>query len=106
MCYHSPSRRSAQKAGGVQEGRPCRLYARGEGRGEEAERNVVGGGTGGDPGGCPCPSRMPPAAGEKYGGMADGAAVNSKWYGTGCAGMARCPIPAIRPKSPITPQIM
>ena len=33
--------------------------------------------------------------------MADSAAVNGKWDGTGCAGMARCPLPAKWPWSPI-----
>ena len=38
--------------------------------------------------------------------MSDGAAVNSKRYWTGCAGMAICPIPAIWPRSPRPFQIL
>ena len=49
--------------------------------------------------GFPYPSCTPLAAGDKYGGMADGAAVKSKRDRTGCAGMARCLIPAIWPRS-------
>ena len=78
---------------------PCRNSKGGEIRGAEAEFKAVIGGTGGDPGGdpsgCPCPSRMPLAMGDEYVGMADGAAVDSKWGRTGCAGMSRCPLPAI-----------
>ena len=50
---------------------------------------AIGRGTSRDPGGCPCPSRMHIEVGDKYGGMANVSAVNSKWDGTGCAGMTR-----------------
>ena len=35
--------------------------------------------------------------------MSDGAAVHSKWDGNGCAGMARCLLPAMLTRSPIPP---
>ena len=38
---------------------------------------VVIGGTGVDPGGCPCPSCMPLTASDEDEGLADGAAVDS-----------------------------
>ena len=72
----------------------------------EAKCKVVIGGTGGDPGGCPCPSCSLLEAGDKYGGMANGVAIDSKWDGTGCAGMVRCPFPVIWSRSPGHTQIL
>ena len=77
LCYHRISRRSAQGGGGFQDRKPRHLHARRDLRVEEEERNAVGGGTGGYPREFPCPSCTPLAAGDKYGGMADGAAINS-----------------------------
>ena len=51
--------------------------------------------TGGDPGGCFCPSHTPLVEGDKDGGMSEGTAVDSKRDRTGCAGMVICPIPVI-----------
>ena len=48
------------------------------------------------------PSRTQLAAGDKDGGVADSAEVNSKQDGNGCTGMPRCPIPANMFKSPQT----
>ena len=72
----------------------------------EAEHNTVAGGTGRNPIRCPCPSRMPLAAGDKDRFMSDGTDVHSQLDGTGCAGMARCPLPAIWPRYPRPPQIL
>ena len=70
------------------------------------ECRAVGGGPVGDPNGCPFSSRTPLALGDKYEGMTDGAAVNIKRGGTGCAEMTRCPLPTICTRSPRPPQIL
>ena len=72
----------------------------------EAERPVGRGGPGGDPSRGPCPRRTSLALGKEDGGMADGAAVNGEWDGTGCTVMARCPTPAIWTRYPRPPQKM
>ena len=79
----------------MKDGKEITIYQVRERRGVEVERKAVRGGTGGYPGRCPCQSCTPLAAGGEDGGMADGSAVDSKQYGTGCAGMARCPITEI-----------
>ena len=43
------------------------------------------------------------ATGDEDWGIPDIAAVHGKWDGAGCTGMARCPLPAIWPRSPIPP---
>ena len=106
LCYHRTSSRSVQGTEGVYDGIPRQIYVRGEVRGDGAKRNVVDRGTGGDPGGCLCPSHTPLAVGDEDGGMADGAAVNSKWDETGCAGMARWPLPEILPRDPRPLQVL
>ena len=78
----------------------------GRGRGSEAECNAVGGGTGRDPRECPHLSCTPSTAGEKDGGMDDGADAHSQRDGTGCAGMARYPLPEIWPRAPTHTQIL
>ena len=59
---------------------------------EEEERLESRGGPGGDPSWGPGTRHTSIAAGDEDRGMADSAAVNGKWDGTGCAGMARCPL--------------
>ena len=86
--------------GGVPGGETLYLPTREEGGGAETERPEGRGGPGREPSGVPGPRRKPIAAGNKYGGVADGAAVNGKWSGTGCAVMARCPLPYIWPRAP------
>ena len=49
---------------------------------------------------------MPLVVGEKDRGMADSAAINSQRDRIGCAGMARCPLTVIWPRSPRIPQIL
>ena len=61
---------------------------RGKDGGAEAESPTGRGGPGGDLSGSPGPRRTSNAAGNKDSGMADGAAVHSKWDGTGCEVMA------------------
>ena len=67
---------------------------------------MFGGGTGGDPGTCPCPSHIPLGADNKDGDMDDDAVVNSKQAGTGCTGMARLPLPEIWPRDRRPPHIL
>ena len=52
-----------------------------------------------------CPRYTLLAVGDEDVGIADGAAVNCKWDGIGCAGMARCS-PEIWPIDPRPPQIL
>ena len=75
-------------------------------RGAEAEGNTIIGGTGRDPFGFPCPSNTPLATGDEDRGMADGEDVDIKQDGTGCEGMAICPLPTIWHRAPIPTQIM
>ena len=71
-----------------------------ERRGEEAEHPTDRGGPVGDPIRGLCPRFKSLAMGNEYGGMADGSAVNGKHDGTGCTGMARCPLTAICSRYP------
>ena len=64
------------------------------------------GGPVGYPRGRPYPRLMPIAVGDKYRGMADGAVVNGKWDGTGCAVMGRFSLPVIWPRYIRPPQIL
>ena len=59
-----------------------------------------------DPNGGPVPRLTSTAASDKDRDMADGAAVHGKWDGTGCAGMARFPVPAIWPRPPRPPSLL
>ena len=70
--------------------------------GAEADRFTGKGGSGGGPG----PRRMSTAAGDKYGGMSDGAAVHSKWDGTWCVVIVRCPFSAIWRRIPRPPSLL
>ena len=81
-------------------------FLRGERVGAEAEHTEGREGPVGDPIGGPCPRRTSLAAGEEDGGMDDGAAVNDKWGGTGCAVMSIFTLPAIWPRAPRPPQIL
>ena len=77
------------------DGGPLRLPLGGKDGGAEAEHHFVEEDPGGDLIGVPGPRRQSTATGNKNVGMADGAAVHNKWDGTGCAGVVRCPLPAI-----------
>ena len=76
---------------------------RGEDVCAEAERLVGRGVPDGDISGISFPRHTPLEVEDKNGGMDDGAAVNDKWDGTGCTGMARYPLPEIWPRSPRPP---
>ena len=60
-----------------------------ESGGSEAEHPEGRVGPEGDPSGGPSPRRTLIAEGNEDRVMADGAAVNGKWYGIGCVGMVR-----------------
>ena len=70
------------------------------------DRPAGGGGLGGEHSGGPNPRRMLNATHAKYGGLADSAAAHGKRYGTGCAGMAKFPLPAIWPRSLRPPPLL
>ena len=106
LCRHRTNRRSAQGPGGVLDGGPLRLPPRGKDGGAEAECPAGGGGPGGDLSGGPGPRRTSTVMGEEDRVMADGEAVHGKGDRTGCAGMVRCPLPAIWPRAPIPPSLL
>ena len=76
------TRRSDQGPGGVPDGGLLHQPPRGERRAAEAERPAGRGGPDRDSSGGLCPRCLLLADGDKYGGMAYGAAVNGKWDGT------------------------
>ena len=78
----------------------------GKRRGSEAECKAFIGDTGRNPVRRPFPSHTPLVEGDEDGGVADDAAVDSKQDGTGCAIMARCPLPTICTRSPRLNQIL
>ena len=66
--------------------------------GAKAERPAGGGDPGRDLRLGPGPRRPSTVTSNEDGVVSDGVAVHSKWDGTGCEGMARCPIPVVWPK--------
>ena len=103
LCHHRTPRRIAQGPGGVPYSIPLRLPLVGKDGGAEAESPADGGGPGVYLSGGPGPRCPLTTLGKEDEVMADGAAVCSKWDGTGCAGMPRFPLPVIWPRSPRPP---
>ena len=88
------------------DGGPLYLPLIGKDVSAEAERPDGGGGPGGYLSRGPGPRIPSTATGNKYRGMDDGAAVHSKWDGTGCEGMAICPLPVIWNSAPRPPSLL
>ena len=81
-------------------GRPLVLLPGGSDSGSETGPTAGRGGTGGNNGKGPGPTRTLNAMGDKDRGLADSAAVHSKWDRDGGTGMARRHLPAVWPRAP------
>ena len=106
LCHHRKPCYRTQGLGRVTDGQPCCNPPGMVGGSAEEECVAVRSGTGGYPSRCPHPSETPLSACDEGGGMADSAAVYIKSHVTGCAGMARYPLPAIYPIPPRPTQNM
>ena len=106
LCHHRKYHSSTKGPEGFQDGRPRWISKEGARRGVLAKCKAFRGGTGNKPGGYPRPSCMPLMASDKDRVMAEGASVENKRDGTGCAEMARCPLPEIWYRAPRPTQIM
>ena len=95
LCHHRTYFCSTQGTGVVTDGRPLGLPPGGL-YGSLAKRPMVSrGGTGGNTGRVPGPTRMLTATGDKEQGLADSAAVHSKCDGAVVTGMLWRPIPTV-----------
>ena len=91
---------SAQGPGAIPDGGPRGLPPGWKGGGPPAECGQGDGVSGGVHRRGPSGSHPSIATGDKDWGLADGAAVNSKWDGAGRAGMARYRLPELWPRAP------